>query len=297
MAIITGALIGKKLIGTKLLAGGAVVAGGVNVATNVVGTAATVVGSGVSAAMSVGKFALKAASVCVGLVGGAIKCAAYLNERRKAKKKANAEEKKQEEMMRRGIVPNYAYQSHYAPPTPTAPQPEEPPKKGDDGSSELSTVFDKRSAEERRQEGGYIEGETPAAPPDKKIVPDIAPPSTPYKGLSTQGQTPARQSLPHNMEEVKAEVAADRQAHEDKVYQHHRQSLIDKCENDLLRIKEEYKKHKASYKASQKGVRGYLPGSGKIAEASMEYCSKQFNERQDKLERDLAELANKHGRT
>jgi len=376
VAVLTGALVAGKLLVGKKVAGGAVLGGAalkggaaakggvaakaggtalvggslLNGAGSVISAGANVASGGISAAASVAKFGLKAATVCVGLIGGAIKCGMWLNEKRKAKKKAKKEEKEKEELMRKGVVPNYAHQSHYGPPNPNAkqqgkPSPDSSSKsnnspnapaqttKGNDGSPGLSTVFDKRSTEERRQAGGYVEGDKqipeskplttetdktkktttqetydslvkkpaepvdkpqgkPAPSPEGKIVPAVSSPQTSYKGLSST----SNQSLNHDMDAVKAEVAADKQAQDDKTYQHHKQALVDKCDNDLRRIKGEYQTQKASYKKSQTGLRSYLPGSGKIAEAGMESLAKQFEARKKKLETDIAELDKKYGK-
>jgi len=312
MALLTGLLIKGGILGAKKAGAGAAVAKGGGIAAiggmlmNGAGTAATVASSGVSAAASVAKLGVSVATACVGLVGGAVKCCIYLNDRRKAKKKAKKEEKEKEEMMKNGIIPNYAYQSHYGAPNPNAPQPQESPpqqpppqpkeeKKATSGNSSISTVFDKRSDEERRKDGGYVEADNqpPPPPPPKPAEEKKKSTMETYKEMTRK---PKKETLGHDMDKIKEEVKADKQVQEDAIYKHHRQALVDNCNNDLKKIKAEYKAQKEAYKKSQQGLRGSIPGAGKMAEASMNSLAKKFEDRQEKLERDLAELDKKYGK-
>ena len=312
MALLTGLLIKGGLVGAKKAGAGAAVAKGGGIAAiggmlmNGAGTAATVASSGVSAAASVAKLGVSVATACVGLVGGAVKCCIYLNDRRKAKKKAKKEEKEKEEMMKKGIIPNYAYQSHYGAPNPNAPQPPHPQeisppqqpkpkeeKKTTAGNPSISTVFDKRSDEERRKDGGYVEADN--QPPPPKPPKEEKKKST-METYNEMTRKPKKETLGHNMDKIKEEVRVDKQVQEDAIYKHHRQALIDNCNNDLTKIKAEYKVQKEAYKKSQQGLRGSIPGAGKMAEASMNSLAKKFEDRQEKLERDLAELDKKYGK-
>jgi len=98
------------------------------------------------------------------------------------------------------------------------------------------------------------------------------------------------------MEQIKREVVNEQKVRENRIYQYQRQALIDKCDNDLQKLKADYKVQKDAYKKSQQGLRKYIPGSGKLCEAQMEGINAKFIGRQERLERDLAELAIKHGK-
>jgi len=199
--------------------------------------------------------------------------------------------------------------------------------KNKEGSLGLSTVFDKRDDAERRKAGGYIEGdqipnesgkikfEEKTKLEDKKSVKETydsltkrsvksttktidseTKPSTIYKELNTPSQTPIKQSLGHDMEIIKAEVEVDKQAREDVIYKHHRQALIDKCNNDLEKIKADYQTAKAMYKWAEKNAITRFLHSHDQKE-KMEKLAKKFEDRQMKLEKALAELDVKHNKT
>ena len=363
-AVGTGAAKKGGILATCTSVGGMMMKGA-GTAANVASGAASVASSGISAMASIAKLGLKAATVCVGLIGGGIKCINYLRERSKAKKKAKKEEKEKEEAMKKGVIPGFAYQSHYGSPNPNSPQNSQqggqPSRKSDkkhegklvsddkpkDSKGALvpttSTVFDKRTDEDRRREGSYVDGDiqvtptnkpasdnTPAKKPidkkstsatykeltrkpskptsgrqgkdnPKKPTPPVTKPNedsvsqaTTYKGL---GSAPKKETLTHDMSAIKKEVEDENKAEEERIYFHQRQALIDKCNNDLQKLKADYKVQKEAYKNSQKGVRKYVPGSGKLCEAQIEGIAAKFKTRQEKLEQDLAELDRKHGKT
>ena len=317
---------------------GSIVSSAASTTASLVSSAASIASTAVSLLGTVTKAAFKVVSVGAGIIGGTIKLAAHFlrknRERREAAKlkKQEQTQKMYKEMMeikkmKQGTVPGFAYQPQSLPSrqsTGDIHSPQNKPvstqtksqatKDSNKKDSMLSTVFDKRSDEERKKEGGYVEVVKEENKQESEIGGNLKI-KTPTKtsidlslkrkssnvnhsenqkkeiksgDYSKEKTTPSqRQSLEHNMQEVKADVKRE-------TYAKKREELIKKCNMDLKIIRAEYQEKKKAYARAKQGVRGSIPGSGKISELEMQNLADKFEKRQDRLEKDLILLEKKY---